>query len=548
MVALKDDWRHTMVDPKNYIVFHDQSVAAFWNTMPVGNQNTKFTYTFHNMFHPFVGELISRLNQKSLSGMLDPVWQDSLKTPDPNIDPTHDFFNIQYQPQNSNLVQTESFRKEIDVSGDGPYADLNWELLYHVPLTIAVHLSKTRRFAEAIDWFHYILDPTSNDKSIAPPKRFWKFLAFRQDRDPKQIDTLLMLLSKPPAELSVEEQQLRDDILNGYQAILNKPFQPHAVARTRHLAYRYCVVFKYLDNLIAWGDDSFKQDTIETINEATQLYVLAANLLGPRPQRIPPRGTVQPKTFAQLKAKGLDEMGNALVELESKFPFNLGTAGSEGSTGGESAEPLFGIGRTLYFCIPQNEKLLGYWDIVADRLFKIRHCMNIHGIVRPLALFDPPIDPGMLVKAEAAGLDLSSIVSGLNQPIGPLRSLPLIQKALELCGEVRNLGSALLSALEKGDAEHLALVRQRHEVQIQQMAQNVRFLQWKQAEEATQSLLTTRATALEQLRYYQRLLGIPEDPNAPETLPLDRRELTEENFDEAYEALVAKYDLTLNLE
>ena len=44
---------------------------------------------------------------------------------------------------------------------------------------------------------------------------------------------------------------------------------------------------KYLDNLIAWGDSLFRQDTIESINEATQLYVLAANLLGPQPQRRP---------------------------------------------------------------------------------------------------------------------------------------------------------------------------------------------------------------------------------------------------------------------
>ena len=92
----------------------------------------------------------------------------------------------------------------------------------------------------------------------------------------------------------------------------------------------------------------------------------------------------------------------------------------------------------------------------------------------------------MLVKAAAAGIDIGSIVSGLNQPIGPVRCLILIQKALELCGEVRGLGNALLSALEKGDAEHLALVRQRHEIQIQQMAQEVRFLQWKQAQEATE--------------------------------------------------------------
>ena len=47
---------------------------------------------------------------------------------------------------------------------------------------------------------------------------------------------------------------------------------------------------KYLDNLLAWGDSLFRQDTIESMNEATQIYVLAANLLGPKPQAVPPRG------------------------------------------------------------------------------------------------------------------------------------------------------------------------------------------------------------------------------------------------------------------
>ena len=201
---------------------------------------------------------------------------------------------------------------------------------------------------------------------------------------------------------------------------------------------------KYLDNLIEWGDSLFRQDTVESINEATQRYVLAANLLGPRPQRIPPRGAVRAKTFAQLKAQGLDPMGNALVELEGKFPFNLSLPQTLGPEP-DAAGPLFGIGRTLYFCIPRNEKLLGYWDTVADRLFKIRHCMNIEGVVRPLALFDPPIDPGMLVKAAAAGIDIGSVVNGLNRPVGPVRCLTMIQKALELCNEVRSLGGALLS-------------------------------------------------------------------------------------------------------
>ena len=182
---------------------------------------------------------------------------------------------------------------------------------------------------------------------------------------------------------------------------------------------------KYLDNLIAWGDSLFLQDTIETLNEATLCYVRAANLLGPRPQVMPRPGTTTVKNFRQLKQAGLDRMSNALVELESQFPFNTVSGTAAGGT--DQSGALFGIGRSLYFCIPQNQALLAYWDTIADRLFKIRNSENIQGVYQQLPLFDPPLDPGMLVKAAAAGIDIGAIVSGLNLPIGPLRSLPLIE-------------------------------------------------------------------------------------------------------------------------
>ena len=515
--------------------FHARKdVVAKYSVRTAYRQDTEFTYTFENFFHPFVGELIARLNRESLPGMLDPEYHQSLAT---------EFFDRYYHALTGKLVKINHFPKEIAVDDGSPYANYNWELLFHIPLTIAVHLSKNQRFAEAQRWFHYIFDPTCTDTQVATPQRFWRFLAFRSGSDVTQIDGLLALLSKP--DPTPDEARLRDAILSGYEAIRNKPFQPHAVARTRHVAYQYCVVMKYLDNLIAWGDSLFRQDTVESINEATQRYVLAANLLGARPQRIPPLGTSRPRTFAELKAKGLDAMGNALVELEAEFPLNLGVPPAQGADP-DAAAPLFGIGRTLYFCIPKNDKLLGYWDTVADRLFKIRNCMNIEGVVRQLALFDPPLDPGMLVKAAAAGIDIGSILSGLNQPIGPVRSLLLIQKALELCAEVRGLGAALLAAIEKGDGERLALLRQGHELKIQAMTQEVRFLQWKQAQAATSSLLRSRASALERYRYYQRLLNLtPDSKVAPDNFSLDRRELTEANFDEAYAALVGQYDLTV---
>jgi Tc toxin complex TcA C-terminal TcB-binding domain len=526
-----------MITTNKITGFHDALLTAQWLPISTGHWDNKFTYTYENFFHPFVGELLARLNTESLAAMMDSTWQASLK---------QDFFATFYQMPQDRLVGVNAFPEEIDVSLHGSYANYNWELFFHIPLTVAVHLSKTRRFVEAQRWFHYIFDPTSNDTTVDPPQRFWKFLAFRNGSTPANIDTLLALLSTPPAELSQQDQALRADVLNGYRAILDNPFQPHAVARTRIVTYQYTVVMKYLDNLIAWGDDLFQQDTLESLNEATQVYVLASNLLGPRPQRIPPLGAVQSRTFAQLKAIGLDQIGNALVDLESQFPFDLGT-GSQNDSNSAGFGPLFGIGRTLYFCVPKNDKMLGYWDTVADRLFKIRHCMNIQGIVRPLALFDPPLDPGMLVKAAGEGIDIASIVNGLNQPVGPVHCIVLIQKALELCAEVQSLGSALLSALEKGDAEHLGLLRQGHEIQIGQMMQEMRFLQWKNTEQSTNSLLTSRNATLERLGYYQRLLGLATDPNTTAFTVDDlvRDDLTEENFDDLLGNLVTKYDMAL---
>ena len=63
----------------------------------------------------------------------------------------------------------------------------------------------------------------------------------------------------------------------------------------------YKTVMAYLDNLIAWGDSLFRQDTGEAIDEAHELYVLAANILGPRPQPVPKKGTVRPQTYANLR-------------------------------------------------------------------------------------------------------------------------------------------------------------------------------------------------------------------------------------------------------
>jgi Tc toxin complex TcA C-terminal TcB-binding domain len=495
----------------------------FRNWVILRSPSREVKYKFSTHYHPYTDELIETLNRDGLPALLDANYHKTLRQ------------NLSNWYIPGSFAVTPLPDEEIDESDDGPYSIYNWELFFHAPLTVAVHLSKNQRFAESQKWFHFIFDPTCNDVTIPAPQRFWKFLRFREETKTAFIQELLTEMSKG------NDNVLKARMEKSIQAWRNKPFQPHVIARTRYLAYQLNVVMKYVDNLIAWGDNLFRQDTIESLNEATQVYVLAANILGPKPQKIPPKGKRTPKTYKQLKDIGIDAFGNALIDIENDFPFNTSPTSSVSIDEGATTA-AFGIGRTLYFCIPQNDKLLGYWDTVADRLFKIRHCMNIEGIVRQLPLFDPPIDPGMLVKAVAAGLDIGSIVNNLNQPISTVRGPLLLQKALEICAEVKSLGAALLSALEKKDAESLSQLRQQHELNISKLIQDVKFLQWKESEAATEALLRSRATAFERYRHYKKILGASDsDIDKLKTIELARTELNEDVFDTVYAQFIGQY-------
>jgi hypothetical protein len=387
--------------------------------------------------------------------------------------------------------------KNLDFTSSGAYSIYNWELFFHFPLLVAIHLSQNQKFQDAQTWFHYIFDPTDN--SAGPtPERFWKVQPF-QYTDVRLIQDILVNLSQP------QDPQLYADTINSITSWQENPFQPWAVAKFRPSAYMLKTVMAYLDNLIAWGDSLFQQYTIETINEATQIYIMAANILGPKPQAVPNKGAVKPLTYADLRGK-LDAFGNALVDMEVDIPFDMNPPAGSG-TGQNGTQILPSIGQTLYFCIPRNDQFLGYWDTVADRLFKIHNSLNLQGVFQRLPLYDPPIDPALLVRAAAAGLDVSAIVSGLNAPLPLVRFQLLVSKAAEICQEVKSLGANLLSAIEKQDNEALGMLRAQHENNLLQLAEMIKYSQWQEAQKATQALQLSLANAIQKYSYYQKLLG-----------------------------------------
>jgi hypothetical protein len=401
-----------------------------------------------------------------------------------------------YNPK-PNVVDQPYPVKNIDFTYNGAYSIYNWELFFHAPLLIAVHLSQNQKYQDAQNWFHYIFNPADN--SLGPtPERFWKVAPF-QYTDVTMIQDILVNLS------TNQNPALFQETVASIDAWKQNPFQPFAVAKYRPTSYMLKTVMAYLDNLIAWGDSLFQQYTIETINEATQLYVMAANILGPKPQTVPKKGSVKPLTYNDLRGK-LDDFGNTLVDMEVDIPFDT-TPLPGPATPPQGTQILAGIGQTLYFCIPRNDKLLGYWDTVADRLFKIHNSLNLQGVFQALPLFDPPIDPALLVRATAAGLDINAVVSGLNQPLPLVRFDALSSKAAEICQEVKSLGANLLSTIEKQDAESISLLRAQHESVLLGLGESVKYAQWQDAIKAREGLQQSLANAMERYTYYQTLLG-----------------------------------------
>lgn len=479
---------------------------------------TSKKYRFAPFYHVYADELLEQFNRFGVDGVLKPKANNNdggeILFKQKGFPENQQFdFEGEYSPHKKNVLGPYP-NEDFDFSARGAYSTYNWEIFYHNPLLAAERLSQNQKFEEAQNWYHNIFDPTisfdaKNYPELEDPElsateradlesrlknsRFWRLKPFHDFVSKKSIERLLTALSANPNDPEVSN--LSDSI-----SIWEKnPFQPHILAQMRVVSYMKYTLMKYLDNLIAWGDSLFRQDSLESINEATQIYLLAASILGDRPQVIS-RKDASSQSYEDLISTGkFDEFSNKLVQLEN------GIVGSPIKRGEDLAANNNGLAsiNALFFCIPSNNKMEGYWDTIADRLFKIRNCQNIDGVERQLALFAPPLDPLALVKAAGSGGSYLEAIQNLNAPLPAYRFRYMIQRAIELCNEVKSLGGALLSALEKKDAEVIAGIRNQHEIKV---LDNLRYAKRLAIEEANQTIETleeSKANANYRLNFYQ---------------------------------------------
>jgi hypothetical protein len=158
---------------------------------------------------------------------------------------------------------------------------------------------------------------------------------------------------------------------------------------------------------------------------------------------------------------------------------------------------------------PLNARLLSLYDRTADRLSLIHTCQNARRRRNGRPKIDMPyFGDSRWIDGWQTTTDVCVDESEWCLACcSPYRFMFLVQKALELAGEVRNFGAQLLQAYEKGDAEHLAAIRASHERQLLELALQVRQHQWRDADWQVQALQKTKEGAQTRLRYYQNLIA-----------------------------------------
>lgn len=470
-----------------------------------------------SFYHPLTNTLNSAFDRDGIQGLYASgsspgggAWKHGGKIRSQTV-----FQDTFWVEKKENIHDGPASYERLDLTQDGAYSLYNWELFFHIPMLIAGRLARQQSFSRALDWYRKVFDPTVSTGNS--PQRFWRFKKFYDDY---KYDQPYQSVLKWLTELS--EGSPNDEHEHIVAAWKREPFNPHRVARMRVGSYARWVVIRTVENLIDWGDARFREESWEAVNEATQLYLLAREILGERPHLVPARHR-QALTYRQLadaqgaQSGGIDSFGNAILTIESALSPLTYLEGDESVV--DPSMTLLSGKSFLYFGIPANERLLGFWDIIEDRLYKIRHSQDFSGRRRALLPFalgqEKIVSKSLQHTTQDSSRTQSNSTAGL---LPPYRFQFMQQKAYEFAGEVRAFGAALLSAAEKRDAEELARLRSGHEVTLLEAMRHIRELQIDEALYALESARQGKEGAKIRQEYYSSRLFMNPAESAKENL------------------------------
>jgi hypothetical protein len=210
------------------------------------------------------------------------------------------------------------------------------------------------------------------------------------------------------------------------------------------------VLIEYLETLMQWADSLLLEETSDASQRALTIFNTIQRILGPRPRK--------------FSSKSPDNSAMTIETFSASTP-------------------------------ALNPRLIALYDRMADSKFEIS-----------------PADGG---QHPAMGMSFDKYqISHSPFRRHPYRFMFILPKAMELVSYVRSLGSALLSAFERGDSEYLASLQTAHERQLTDLTLESRKNQFRDSDWEMQGLQQALAGAMCRLTYNQNL--IRNDLNAGE--------------------------------
>jgi len=363
----------------------------------------------------------------------------------------------------SNGLVILTSREDLAVAKfSGFYGVYLWEIFFHIPTLVAYLFNQEQKFAEARKWYQYIFNPLKEGCYS------WQFAPF-----------------KTKCQNSESNSEKCDS------GELVDLLDPYKEADKKKISYEKYIIISYIDNLIDWGDMLFSQNSWEGINQATMLYIRAWDLLGEKPKKKGKRKS-EPKNVCGIS----DGKIQALCAAETTVPTTTHSSTSSSAT-------TYTTEYCNYFCTPENKDFIGLWDRIEDRLYKIRHCLDIKGKRLELPLFQPPIDPRQLISAAADG---STIMLPKIAQVPHYRFRYMITYAKSISDTVTQIGSELLSVLEKKDAEALTLLYNKQEGIMANLMTIIKEKAIEALKEEAKALNASLNSAKDRKSHYEKLI------------------------------------------
>lgn len=376
------------------------------------------------------------------------------------------------------IMKEPGYDKEEKVILDlyGANSRYLWELFFYLPYLVASRFSQNRLYYQARQWLHYIFSPYDGHR-----------LSVKEDKDGSEL--------LPPPYWNCRLLTQAD---LKYQNNDNALPDPFAISEDAPSHYRKSVYLMYVDTLISEADLNYRQLSRDSITRAWGLYHHAQGMLG----RIPKERSLpkwQPCTVSKLlDNKTYTVQENTFPELFSgiypeNMPKQLRGFFWYGSLGNER------------FRLPVQDSLLDRQSVLDQRLFNLRHYLDIEGNMMQLPLYAAAFDPFDLLRSRLGGTsELTYLQSGsLNIPSYCFRIM--LEKAKEQAAALIALGDKRLSYYEQKERYHTENMQLKDATELAQANAGIQSLLLEQQKSVLSGLLASKAMAEKKQNYYNGL-------------------------------------------